>query len=684
MMRPLAARRRLPGLALCLALLLALARDAAALDLKAFASCPPFSEKDVLGCTCRRAVLDAEGNVFHQGFFKVDEGGVFPLSRTDCHPCPDGATCMGGRSRPAPLPGYWANPRCPVAFSACEANLELGHSFICLAPNQTRGEGRGRHVGECREGHQGILCHKCAEGYGRDEPSSPFCVKCKGLGTSYSRMRLWHLVFLGAKVVFEAGMSLSLIFTGLEADKRNKPEMSQLLKAGLSYLGIVKLLLSGNTHGWPRALQLFISTHAPPNAKAQAAGVTSFDCWFSQDHQYRSVYSYALQIVPSCCSLLICALYLYAHSYRLTSKYFEAKRKQRLMASADPYADVWMTPEDETIAYPKLLLLISDEAKASSGAMAAARAALTLGTSVSAFARNLLPRVAIVCCTSVWPSVLAWALGFFACSPYPKSFVSDCDEASYDHVVSEKVLLWEYDKDMECYTGLHSKMLEYAGLPVLVIILFPLIMCRFLWKNGKKMFVDDKFDYTYGFLYRDYEAKFWFWEFIIQGRTLALTALVVYVGGTTHAGQDLQGLCLLVVIVFSTLLHTRYLPYVSDMVDHAQQIVLVDAAVLIISSMFFKLDPQVLYWAQVREVLGLAVAALHVGTLLVIGLLVAKAFLKTYAMSADADGDNVVSDVEAAAYFGHSPQAKVLIKLMEVFKLVETEAREDHGHRKKD
>ena len=58
-------------------------------------------------------------------------------------------------------------------------------------------------------------------------------------------MRLWHLVFLGAKVVFEAGMSLSLIFTGLEADKRNKPEMSQLLKAGLSYLGIVKLLLSG-------------------------------------------------------------------------------------------------------------------------------------------------------------------------------------------------------------------------------------------------------------------------------------------------------------------------------------------------------------------------------------------------------------------------------------------------------
>ena len=44
------------------------------------------------------------------------------------------------------------------------------------------------------------------------------------------------------------------------------------------------------------------------------------------------------------------------------------------------------------------------------------------------------------------------------------------------------------------------------------------------------------------------------------------------------------------VIFFSTLLHTRYLPYVSDLVDSAQQIVLVDAAVIIIASMFFKLD----------------------------------------------------------------------------------------------
>ena len=44
-------------------------------------SCPPFMEEvGLLGlCACRKAVLDANGTIFHQGFFKLDHHRT-PLS----------------------------------------------------------------------------------------------------------------------------------------------------------------------------------------------------------------------------------------------------------------------------------------------------------------------------------------------------------------------------------------------------------------------------------------------------------------------------------------------------------------------------------------------------------------------------------------------------------------------------
>ena len=617
--------------------------------------------------------------------------------------CPEGATCLGGTAKPRPKPGYWTNPSCPIGFSACEANLELGHSFICLAPNATS------EFGSCREGHEGVLCHRCRDGYGRDDPTSPFCARCRGVeadGHGGLKTRLWHLLFLLGGVVFESGMSLSLIFTGLEADKRNKPEMSQLLKVLVSYLAIVKLLLSGNTVGWPTALQVFISHHTEPKGP-----VTSFDCWFENDFELKSVFGYALQAVPKICSVVVCTLYLYWHSYRLTRRYLEAKHRKTFMQvgapppflslslsttlgpswvghtkdptkltplspslclvrapqSTDGYAKVWMTEEEEAVAFPKLLLLLSE----------GDRRDLTLLGSAAAFVRNLLPRVGIVCATSLWPSLLSWALGFLACGAYPRSFITPCDESTYDEVAGDKVLLWEYDKEIECFSGLHSKMLEWAALPVLCVCLFPVFVLRFLFSNSSKLYVDDKFDYTFGFLYRDYERRYFYWEFLIQVRTFALIVLVVYFSTIHRRDQDLQGLLLLVVIFFSTLLHTRYLPYVSDLVDSAQQIVLVDAAVIIIASMFFKLDMggsgffRYLYWPQIKETIGVLIAILHVGTLLVIGLFVAIAFLKTYAIKADSDGDNKVSREEAVEYFGKSKTAKAFIWVLWAFRLVE-------------
>ena len=52
-------------------------------------------------------------------------------------------------------------------------------------------------------------------------------------------------------------------------------------------------------------------------------------------------------------------------------------------------------------------------------------------------------------------------------------------------------------------------------------------------------------------------------------------------------------------------------------------------------------------------------------------LFMTKAFLRTYAMNADADGDNVVSTAEARAYFGTSKMARTFITILKIFRLVE-------------
>ncbi len=662
--------------------------------------CPEFSERSGLapGCGCVRAVLDANRTVFRQGFFSLARPSK---AKGGCHPCPYGGECLGAAHTPKPQAGFWTNEGCPVAFAACEENLELGRTMVCLPPDQAHAYGR------CREGHEGVLCHRCSDGFGRQEPTTPFCQRCRGRGPAESdflgrviwredlRVKAWHFLALAFEVAVSTGSCLSLIFTGLEADKRDNPEMSQILKVLFSYTTITKLLLSGNTRGWPESLQLFITTHKPPSPDS---ATSSFDCWLANENPNKAMFTYVLQLLPTLASVCLCTVFLYLYAYRLTTKYLKARGARRVGAALG-----WKRDESR-VKYPELMLLIGNEdlhasllqggeiraedghgsgdceqedalSSLAANVTAATRIRLPIYSSVVYFVRKLWPRVAIVCATTMWPQLLRFVLGFFACGTYPKSFLTDCGASDYMTVMGEKVFLWEFDKETQCFTGAHSKMLQWVTLPTLFVIGFPFFTFLLLRRNHRKMYVNDHFDYTYGFLYRDYEPHMYFWESVIQVRNFALTALIVFYG-TTIKSQDLQALLLLVVIFISVLLHTMYLPYVLDSVDLAHQIVLVDVAVIVMSSMFFKLDASddVPYWHQLRELLGLLVALLHVGTILVMGLFTAKAALRTYALKADADGDNKVSLQEAELYFGTSAPARILIRLMTAVRLVEKPA----------
>ena len=51
---------------------------------------------------------------------------------------------------------------------------------------------------------------------------------------------------------------------------------------------------------------------------------------------------------------------------------------------------------------------------------------------------------------------------------------------------------------------------------------------------------------------------------------------------------------------------------------------------------------------------------------------ITKAFLRTYALKADIDGDNEVSEEEARHYFGQSFAAKMAITVLKLFGLIQS------------
>lgn len=76
-------------------------------------------------------------------------------STFSCAPCPDGALCTGHGGEPLALEGYWHEPNVTDAFYQCLPEL-------CLEETQ---EMVAAGADNCREGHTGVLCGVCLDGF---------------------------------------------------------------------------------------------------------------------------------------------------------------------------------------------------------------------------------------------------------------------------------------------------------------------------------------------------------------------------------------------------------------------------------------------------------------------------------------------------------------------------------------
>jgi hypothetical protein len=146
----------------------------------------------------------------------------------------------------------------------------------------------------------------------------------------------------------------------------------------------------------------------------------------------------------------------------------------------------------------------------------------------------------------------------------------------------EGVWYLEADLRLQCFTGVWSSMVIYAGVMAGVFVIgFPCAVLYVLVRRKHKLFgaSSESTRFQWGFLYEAYGAKAWWWEVEELVRKLFLTSIVVLLN--TH--QPLQ-IALAVLVSFSChTLHAVYEPWGAGSQTYALQ----HAALLSLSFVFF-------------------------------------------------------------------------------------------------
>ena len=114
--------------------------------------------------------------------------------------------------------------------------------------------------------------------------------------------------------------------------------------------------------------------------------------------------------------------------------------------------------------------------------------------------------------------------------------------------------------DFECYSGNHLQWVFYLGIPfcTCVIIGLPLTAFVILYRNRNDLMTNTSLLQKYGFLFRGYQAKFWYWECVILLRKVSIAALTVFL--SLHS-EYTQGLSALFILNTSLIVQLVFSPY---------------------------------------------------------------------------------------------------------------------------
>mmetsp|Transcript_36460 Transcript_36460/g.58979 ORF Transcript_36460/g.58979 Transcript_36460/m.58979 type:complete len:1731 (+) Transcript_36460:513-5705(+) len=121
------------------------------------------------------------------------------------------------------------------------------------------------------------------------------------------------------------------------------------------------------------------------------------------------------------------------------------------------------------------------------------------------------------------------------------------------------------DMSIECGSEQLFKLQTLLGIPMLLFTFTVPLFCVFiLWKKSHEVREDFHFRMRYGFIYRGYSRKYYYWEVVVMCRKLLVVGFSVFYSGSVR----IEALLLFGLIVVSVGLNAKCMPYDSRLLAY--------------------------------------------------------------------------------------------------------------------
>ncbi|GMH44702.1 hypothetical protein BSKO_12654 [Bryopsis sp. KO-2023] len=524
--------------------------------------------------------------------------GLYSFNRMNstCDPCPENANCsasVGEKGVPerrpvVPLDGYWHSTPFSIQMHLClsddachfENRVENLQSFVVEDNIQ------------CREGHTGVLCGACEEGYGHSSVGE--CSRCQPT---------WIYVMIIGSIMI---LSLFLVIATLRGNL--------LMEREEQHLGS----------------QVYSLDEHPENiecSEAQAQGEKSRPSNMRGLRVGRANGT-ALQERQS---LNLASLSSVSVLERAVGEENEGENDDpglkvaELMKIMINFAQVTGTAFIIDFDWPegiKQMVGIQDLVSATSGVWTATECAMPENAMVSksmfslilSMSTPILISILLVCfwfARAVYvhikitplkfqayltPRLLvtAWSVVFFFYDSWTESFmklmycpsVDVYDQSQpYFEFANSTSRVWAQDTAVTCFEGVHKGLFFGVALPGLILFSFgvPLAMLMFIVYNRDRL-TNPRFRLFYGFMYLNYDIEYAYWESAIMVRKAFIVAIAVL----AHSlGKSLQGILMLGVMFLAVVAHTITRPLPLDLLDNMETWSLVTTACTFFAAVVF-------------------------------------------------------------------------------------------------
>ena len=125
------------------------------------------------------------------------------------------------------------------------------------------------------------------------------------------------------------------------------------------------------------------------------------------------------------------------------------------------------------------------------------------------------------------------------------------------------------DMSLKCFDGSHMRALLYVGVPGLVIwsITIPLITFSSLFFNREDL-QNANMMIKYKMLFAGYKKELYFWELLIILRKFLIRVVAILL---ISSGITIQGLGIMIILIFSLTLHVNFRPYEKESINKLER-----------------------------------------------------------------------------------------------------------------